>query len=105
MSKVIYEALNSANVKVNNSEDLEKSYDISANANISGVSVNSIDAGEVKKNGTSKATFNSWGEGMLNVSYNGVDAEEQCAITTAINAFIADTKEYVKTHSIVTGVN
>ena len=34
MSKITYEALNSANVKINNSSDAEKIYNIEANANV-----------------------------------------------------------------------
>ncbi|MGN0309531.1 MAG: hypothetical protein ACI4C3_02930 [Bacteroides sp.] len=96
MSKIKYTALNSANVRVNNSGDAEKTYDIEANVNVTQNSVvNNIDSGRVTLGGVDKATFNSWGEGMLNISYSNVETEEQCAIINAVNAFIADVKSHV----------
>lgn len=96
MSKIKYEALNSANVKVNNSGDAEKTYDIEANANVSQNSeVSNIESGRVSLDGTEKATFNSWGDNMLNISYSNVEAEEQCAIISAVNAFIQNLKSHV----------
>lgn len=96
MSKIKYEALNSANVKVNNSGDLSKTYDIEANANVTQNSiVSNIDSGRVTLDGVEKASFNSWGDNMLNINYNNVDSDEQCTIISAVNAFIQDLKNHV----------
>ena len=102
MSKIKYEALNSANVKVNNSNDLSKTYDIEANANVTQNNVvSNIDSGRVTLDGVEKATFNSWGDNMLNISYSNVEAEEQCAIISAVNAFIKELKSHVADTPIV----
>lgn len=102
MSKIKYEALNSANVKANNSSDLSKVYDIEANANVTQNNVvSNIDSGRVSLDGVEKASFNSWGDNMLNISYSNVDSEEQCTIINAVNAFIKDLKSHVADTPIV----
>lgn len=102
MSRIKYEALNSANVKVNNSSDLERVYSIEANANVNNLNeVSNIDNGVVKKDAEQKATFNSWGDNMLNISYSNVEAEEQCTIINAVNDFIKDLKSHVADTPIV----
>lgn len=78
---------------MDNSVDAERVYDIAANVNIdSGNVVNNIDGGTVRRETNELATFNSWGDGNLQINYNGVNAEEQCAIITAVNQFIADVR-------------
>lgn len=112
MEKVIYKTLNSANVRVDNSVDTERVYDISANANIGGMadmgpgdsnSVSSIDSGEVKRksDGMMVATFSSYGDGNLSINHQNTEASEQCTVTNAVNAFIEDVKSKVKTVSPV----
>lgn len=100
MDKITFEALNSAQVKVNNSVDTEKVYDITANANISSTNVNSIDSGSVKTNDTVVATFSSWGENSLNVNYQNALVSEYCDILEAITTFISDVKTKVSTETI-----
>lgn len=95
MSKIKYMALNSANVKVNNSADDARSYDIEANVNVAGNNVTGNIDGRVTTDGAEKASFSSWGEGMMHVSYTNVSAEEQCNVLNAINAFILSVKEFV----------
>lgn len=114
MEKVTYKTLNSANVRVDNSVDTDRVYDISGNANIGGMpmmntgsdvmnSVSSIDGGDVKRksDGMTVATFNSHGGGNLSINHQNTDAEEQCLVTTAVNAFIEDVKNKVKSASPV----
>lgn len=96
MSKIKYEALNSANVKVNNSGDLERVYSIEANANVNNLNeVSNIDNGVVKKDDEQKATFNVWSDNSLNISFYNVTSDEQCAVINAVNAFIKDLKSHV----------
>ena len=97
MEKIVFESLNSAQVKVSNSVDAEKVYDIVANANISGTTVNSIDGGSVRIDDIVVATFSSWGENSLNINYQNVDTTQYCAIIEAITAFIDDVRTKVST--------
>ena len=95
MSKIDFTKLNSANVTADNSVDTEKVYDINANVNISGNSVNSIDGGSVKKDDVQVATFSRWGENSLNINFMNVDAIEMCTIITEVNAFCQAVNEKV----------
>lgn len=105
MGKIKYEALNSANVKVNNSGDLSKTYDIEANANVNNLNeVSNIDNGTVKKDTEQKATFNVWGDNSLNISFYNATSEEQCAVINAVNAFIQDVKSHVADTPFVTSL-
>ena len=105
MSKIKYEALNSANVKVNNSGDLERVYSIEANADVNNLNeVSNIDNGVVKKDTEQKATFNVWGDNSLNVSFYNATSDEQCTIINAVNAFIKDVKSHVADTPFVTAL-
>ena len=86
MTKVTVE---SYQLRVSNASDEAKVYDISCIMNVNDKTVGNIDGGMVMKNGVTVASFNRWSENNLNVTYMGVEAEEQCTITTAINEFIA----------------
>lgn len=100
MSKIDFTKLNSANVSADNSVDTEKVYDINANVNISGQSVNSIDGGSVKKDDVQVATFSRWGENSLNINFMNVDAMTMCSIITEVNAFIEGVETKVQTETI-----
>ena len=100
MSKIDFTKLNSANVTADNSVDTEKVYDINANVNISGNSVNSIDGGSVKKDDVQVATFSRWGENSLNINFMNVDAMAMCSIITEVNAFIEAVETKVQTETI-----
>lgn len=100
--KVTIKSLNSANVRLDNSVDADRVYDIEANVNIStGNYVQSIDSGSVKKEMNEVATFSSWGSDNLQINYNGVKAEEQCAIITAVNQFIESVSDKVAEGSML----
>lgn len=94
--KVAYEKLVRATVRVNNSVDESKVYDIEADAEINNV-VGNINSGTVKKDGSQVATFNSYGNENLSINHNVGDKQEQCEITAAVNTFIADTKAKIAT--------
>ena len=100
MSKIDFTKLNSANVAADNSVDTEKVYDINANVNISGNSVNSIDGGSVKKDDVQVATFSRWGENSLNINFMNVDAMTMCSIITEVNTFIEAVETKVQTETI-----
>lgn len=100
MSKIDFTKLNSANVTADNSVDTEKVYDINANVNIIGNSVNSIDGGSVKKDDVQVATFSRWGENSLNINFMNVDAMTMCSIITEVNAFIEAVETKVQTETI-----
>lgn len=100
MSKIDFTKLNSANVTADNSVDTEKVYDINANVNISGNSVNSIDGGSVKKDDVQVATFSRWGENSLNINFMNVDAMTMCSIITEVNTFIEAVETKVQTETI-----
>lgn len=87
--------INSSNELYDNKSDESRVYDIMANANIASGTVNNIDSGSVYKDGTQVANFNSWEQNHLNVTYIGVELDEQNSINAAVNAFISEVKEAV----------
>lgn len=93
--KVAYEKLVKATIRVNNSVDESKVYDIEAEAEINSGFVGSINSGTVKKDGSQVATFNSYGNENLSINHNVGEKQEQCEITAAVNTFITDTKAKV----------
>lgn len=95
--KVAYEKLVRATVRVNNSVDESKVYDIEADAEINNGIVGNINSGTVKKDGSQVDTFNSYGNENLSINHNVGDKQEQCNITAAVNTFIADTKAKIAT--------
>lgn len=101
MSKVTFEAVNSANVRMNNSVDTEKVYDIVANVNVNGKELQNVDSGTVKKDDVQMATFNKWGENSLAITFQTSSLEEQIAIIGAVNTFINDCKVAIEEGEIV----
>ena len=104
MEKVSYKELRSAVVAMDNSVDSFREFEISANVNVqSNNTVGTIDNGVVREKGagenTNIATFNAWSDKNKNVSYN--NAEDECAVLVAINAFIADCKAKVAEGNIL----
>ena len=85
MTKVKVE---SYQLRVSKASDEARVYDISCTLNVNNGKVGNIDGGMVMKEGANVANFNRWDANNLNVTYMGVEAEEQCTITTAINEFI-----------------
>lgn len=90
--KVAYEKVVRATIRVNNSVDASKVYDIEADAEVNNGVVNNINSGTVKKDGSQVATFNSYGNENLSINHNVGDKQEQCEITAAVNTFITTRK-------------
>lgn len=107
MEKVSYKELRSAVVTMDNSVDTERVYEISANVNVQmGNTVGTIDNGVVRAKGDESgniATFNAWSDKNKNVSYN--NADDECAVLMAINAFIADCKAKVAEGGVADIIN
>lgn len=100
MNKVDFTKLNSANVSVDNSVDTERVYDIKCNANLHNNVLNSIDSGNVMKEGTQVATFSMWSNNLTPSFQNMTDATEMCNILMAIAAFISNIKNEIEANPI-----
>ena len=87
--------VNSSNEHWNNASDESRVYDMSANVNISGSAMNSVESGEVVKDGIQVANFNLWNENHMNITYQGVDVEERNAINVAVDTFVSELKEAI----------
>lgn len=103
---VTYKALNSANVRIDNSVDAERVYNISANVNVAATNVSNMEGTIREDNDVAEvlATFNSR-DGILSVDYQNITLEEQQAVNAAINAFIEDVKAKVQNVSPVSVLN
>lgn len=92
--------LNSASVKYDNSVDAERVYDITADANLRGKEVVSMDGGVVVKDGVNVASFSMYGNHQINYNINGVEeVAEQCSILVAIHAFADEVEKNVEVSS------
>ena len=94
-NKVQEVTLISATNKVDNSNDAERLYDISANVTSTVATVNDINSGAVceKGTGTPIANFNESAGGYSNISFNGNhDTATKRAISNAVYGFIDDVK-------------
>lgn len=94
-SKVQEVTLISATNKVDNSNDAERVYDISANVTSTVATVNDINSGAVceKGTGTPIANFNESAGGYSNISFNGqLTTDAKRAISNAVYGFIDDVK-------------
>lgn len=103
MAKVKFENLRTAVVETTNVCDDLRNYAIKANVNVSySKNVSSIDSGEVRTLDEDNviATFNKWGDGNINYSFNNCKAEEQLAIVAAILDFIQSAVDEVKINGV-----
>lgn len=100
--KVTYKELRSARVRTDNSVDDARMYDIAADVSISGSTAESIDSGEVKKDGNAVANFACYGESNLSINYTGAESAEQCNILEAVQAFLTDVRALASADSPVT---
>ena len=70
MEKVTIKALNSANLRMDNSVDTEREYEMLCNVSIeNGSTVANIDSGSVVKSGAEIATFSSFSVENLQIGY------------------------------------
>lgn len=104
-TKVTAGQILSATVKYNNNDDASRVYDITSNVRIENGAAQSFDSGELRvKNSTADtmtgeyASFNSWGENELSMTFNNANPEKRTAMLTAVNAFIADVKASIVTN-------
>ena len=95
MSKVTFVKVNTANVRVDNSENTERVYDIECNINTSDSGVNSFEAGEVMAGETMMASFSFYGERNLSINFHVADAVTMVNVLNAVNSFMDDTRELV----------
>lgn len=95
-----FDSLIRANVKVSNSNDTTSAYTITAEAQVAQGNVENINNGQVLKGEMYVATFNRWSAQNLNVTFNNVEAEEQCAILAEINAFVDSVEALAQTQTI-----
>lgn len=92
---IAFKGVNSANVRLDNSEDTARTYDISANTDISGQTVSGF-SGEVREESAFLASFNCYGgEENLSVAFAGAPISRQIEIMQAVQSFMADAREYV----------
>lgn len=89
MEKVTYKELVSAKVRMDNSVDTGRTYDIRAEVEISGNAVQDFGNGEATKDGATAATWTCYG-GTLNVTF--YTQQDGADVLAALNAFIADAK-------------
>lgn len=86
---------NSSNEHFDNRGDEYRVYDIEADVHVVGNSARNMDGGNVYKDGSHVAQFNTWEENHLNITYMNVEVEEQNSINLAVNTFINEVKESV----------
>ena len=105
MNTITFKELVSAQVRLDNSGDTGRTYDIAATVNIGqGGTVVSLDGGTVAKAGAKDgqqpavvATFSAWGGTQnLNLSYTGIGQEEQAAVLEAVNAFMQQASQWAQ---------
>lgn len=101
-NKVALVGFNSANVRIDNSNDSSRELDISANTDISRDSISGFN-GDVKKNGNFVANFSCYGDSNRNltINYQSGDPEEHCYILNAVHSFMDSAREFVSTNTIM----
>lgn len=95
-----FESLIRANVKVSNANDTTSAYTITAEASVAQGNVENFNNGQVMQGETYVATFNRWSAQNLNVTFNNVEAEEQCAILAEVNAFVKSVEALASTSRV-----
>lgn len=95
-----FEKLQRANVEVSNSDETSRKYAITTDAQIANSKVENFNNGQVKDGDAFVASFSRWSAQNLNVTFNNVEAEEQCEVLNAVNAFISSVESLVVEHPI-----
>lgn len=94
-NSIVLKKMNSANVRLDNSGDTDRVYEIASNTDVTSGVINSFN-GEVCKDGSQVANFNSYGPNEnLTVNFQVTPVDEQCAVLTAVQEFIAASRAYV----------
>lgn len=97
---VTYKEIISAVVSMDNSADSAAQYAISCQTHVQNNRVNSVQMGQVKKEGNHIANFDSV-EGNLNIYFFSQAQEERTAVLEAVQAFVEEVKAYVNDNPIV----
>lgn len=100
--KITVKEIMSANVRMDNTTDGARAYDVAGTVNLSGKAVQRVDGGSVadKETGAQIATFTSCGDMALNIQHNTDDVAVMLAVTEAIAAFISDVKAKVEADGV-----
>jgi hypothetical protein len=93
-----FEKLQRANVEVSNADEPSRKYAITTDAQIANGKVENFNNGQVKDGDVFVASFSRWSAQNLNVTFNNVEAEEQCAILAEINAFVESVEALAASH-------
>jgi hypothetical protein len=93
-----FEKLQRANVEVSNADEPSRKYAITTDAQIANSKVENFNNGQVKDGDVFVASFSRWSAQNLNVTFNNVEAEEQCAILAEINAFVESVEALAASH-------
>lgn len=108
MSTVNYVKLNSANVRVDNSQDEGRVYDMSADANIGSEGLNDLHNGLVSRKDEETGgditvgNFSMYGT-VFNITFFGIaDLQQQMEIHQAVNGFVASARELASSINPVT---
>lgn len=75
-------------LRVNNSTDEQKVYDLACSITVNGGAVGSIESGIAMREDVHIADFSRYDSNSLSVTYHNISASEQCAVNNAINEFI-----------------
>lgn len=95
-----FESLIRANVKVSNANDTASAYTITAEVQVAEGNVENFNNGQVLKGEMYVATFYRWSAQNLNVTFNNVEAEEQCAILAEVNTFVKSVEALASTSRV-----
>lgn len=104
-SGIVLRKTNSANVRLDNSGDTERVYDVAADTDISENTAGSFN-GEVMRDGFQIAGFSCYGpsDDNLSINYQNVPASQQCAVLTAVQGFLAASRSFVGASPSLTGI-
>lgn len=103
-TKINFDHLISALVRVNNSTDADRDYAIEASVVVNGESAESFDSGIVTnlENSSVLASFTKYNGVGLTVNFNkDFTQAEQTNVLSAINGFIADVKAKAAEESVI----
>lgn len=104
-NSIVLKRMNSANVRLDNSGDSERSYDVVANVGIAESQVTQFN-GEVTKDGKQMGSFSCYGNNgdNLSINYQNVPVAEQGAMLTAVQDFLAESRAFVASSTSLTSL-
>ncbi len=104
-SGIVLRKMNSANVRLDNSGDPGRVYDVAADVNVGDGDITSSD-GSVARDGFQIAGFSCYGpsDDNLSINYQNVPASQQCAVLTAVQGFLAASRSFVGASPSLTSI-